>query len=173
MLTQFSWHQFALSVGACLLLYYTVVTLLLYRRPLRAWLSRGPASRQASRPAATPDVMGPVLSDTSSLLPDAAALVVAPAPPQEPVAAALQPDDVRADLLAELQDLLDLAAGNLAGKEDFCQLVRLVISRYAPALPGVQDQVNRFLLEQGHDRLPFALSAADLQACWPTAAGQG
>lgn len=173
MLTQFSWYQFALAIGVGLLLYYTLVTLLFFRHSLRTLLNKVLTSLPLARQAASNQVTGPAQPDPASLLVDAAALVVAPASGQEETAAGRQPEELMADLLAELQDLLDLAAGNPAGKADFCQLLRLVTSRYGSQLPDrLQDQAQAFVLEQARDRLPFALSAADLQACWPPAADQ-
>jgi hypothetical protein len=175
MLTNFSWHQYFLAVGSLLLVYYPAILLYCYRREWRSLLTRAfPMLRPSGLKDAAchRNVLGAAAPDAITLPADPAEIRVAP-----PSSATLPAPDTAdrqefqvetlTDLLQELRPLLELTLENPIDKDAFCSLVRLIVSRYSEAIPDrLRDQVHRFLLDKTKDRLPYELTAADLQSLW-------
>lgn len=164
MLTHVSWNQFLLTIALVLLLYYTIVLLLCFRQTLATWLKKALRRTGAKQQLAASQVMGstaPAVADTADIR------LASPVPESSTPAPDTGAPQFMADLLRELQTLLDTTRQTPLEKGEFFTLLRLVAAKYNPGLPAyLQDQVSSFLLEKTQENFPFALSPADLQELW-------
>lgn len=159
MLTHLSWPQFIQAVAILLFLYYAVVLAYCHRDRLMAFLTKGRGPRHKDVPAAPSRPFptgGETAADAQPLWMDGAEIRVAPHTAAE--------DDFQPEILsALLDDLYTLLERAPKNKEGCCVLLRPILSHYRSQLPDrLREQVNSFLL----DRLPFALTPAELEALW-------
>lgn len=166
MLTQFTWNQFILTVGATAVLYYLVILLLFYRDEARRLLAsrKNRTDLQANQPLPSQvSIMGAASTEVAPLLTEAAAIIVAPSHGMAP-----HPEDAELQsILEETKSLLAIAIEGEASKEDFLSLLSLAIGKFAPLTePLHQAAVSHFLLEESKNKLPFEMTLADLQSLW-------
>lgn len=163
MLTQFTWNQYILIVGATATLYYLVILLLFYRDEARRLLAsrKNRTDLQANQPRPPQvSIMGAASTKAVPLLTDAADILIAPSHSM-----GSHPEDaVLQNMLEEVKSLLAIAIEGKAGKEEFLSLLSLAIGKYTPFTdPFHQEAVRHLLLEGRRNRLSFVLTPADLQ----------
>ncbi|PVY40912.1 hypothetical protein [Pontibacter virosus] len=162
MLTDISWSHFFLTAGTVLVLYYLTVLLLFYRHDIKHQLSQTflRAGLPAPRPSPSQEsILGAAFPEAAPSLSSASDLLVAPAEAAPPQTLST----LKADLLTELDSLLESAAEMGLDKAAFLSLLHLLDERHMHTADE-KLAVQRYLLEQGPAKLSFPLTATDLAA---------
>ncbi len=173
MLQQFTWQELGIATGALVLIWYTAVILVFYRKELSAFLNRVQPGRQ------TPESLPHRRETGIDRVKDLEEGETLMGRPQLPAGmtrvstggfgfardeeAKEQQIGLVPDVLEEVKSIFNILSREDGNKRDFFSLMKLVKEKY----PGISSspsigRINGFIAEHA----PFHLSAEELEGLW-------